>query len=219
MSKQEPKSEHRSRYNTEQRLIQSVGEIIKKEGYTKLNIQNIAKQAGVDRKLIYTYFGSLDQLVEEYFKTRDYWTSLSRKIAEVLQANDNKIDENLTYNIIENQYFFFKENIEMQNMIAWELSETKPLLRGMADYKEKITGSIFELADPIFNKTNINIRAVNAILVAAVYYLNIHARVKGSTFCQIDINTEEGEQELLKTIKQLLDWTYEHARNSILTKN
>lgn len=106
----------------------------------------------------------------------------------------------------------------MQNMIAWELSETNPLLREMADYKEKITGSIFELADPIFNKTNINIRAVNAILVAAVYYLTIHARVNGSTFCQIDINTEEGEQELLKTIKQLLDWTYEHARNSILTK-
>lgn len=111
MSKQEPKSEHRSRYNTEQRLIQSVGEIIKKEGYTKLNIQNIAKQAGVDRKLIYTYFGSLDQLVEEYFKTRDYWTSLSEKIADILQANDNKIDENLTYNIIEKQYFSFLKKV------------------------------------------------------------------------------------------------------------
>lgn len=212
MNKQQPKTEQRSRLHTEQKLIQAVGEIIKKDGYTKLNIQNIAKHAGVDRKLIYTYFGSLDQLVEEYFKTRDYWTSLANKISEVVQMNDGKIDENLTYSIIESQYYFFKENIEMQHMILWELSETNPLIREMADYKENICEPIFKLADPIFKKTDISIRAVNAILVAAVYYLTIHARVNGSTFCQIDINTKKGEKELLKTIKQIADWTYKQAK-------
>lgn len=66
----QPEGEFRNRLQTEKKLINSVGEIIKKDGYTKLNIQNIAKEAGVDRKLVYTYFGNLDNLVEEYSEQR-----------------------------------------------------------------------------------------------------------------------------------------------------
>lgn len=119
--------------------------------------------------------------------------------------------ETLPYEIIRDQYYFFKNNSEMQNMILWELNENKSFLKEIADYKEKITADLFRMVDPVFENSGISIRAVNAILVAAVYYLVIHAKNNGSTICQIDINTEEGEAELLRTIKQILNWTYEKA--------
>jgi len=43
---------------TKRRLIQAVGEIISTDGFSNLRISTISRKAGVDRKLIYRYFGS-----------------------------------------------------------------------------------------------------------------------------------------------------------------
>lgn len=218
MKQENPERERRSRLKTEHKLINSVGEIIKKYGYTKLNIQNIAKEAGVDRKLVYAYFGNLDNLVEEYFKTKDYWTAMSAEVKKLLEKNEKQNNVNLSYEIIKNQYYFFKDNIEMQNMILWEISESKPFLKDIADHKENVTNDLFKYSAHVFDNSGISIRSVNAILVTAVYYLIIHARNNGSTICGIDINSKEGEEDLLKTIEQILKWAYTNALHATENK-
>lgn len=47
-----------------EKLVEAVGTVILQHGYPGLTVANIGKAAGVDRKLIYTYFGSLDKLIE-----------------------------------------------------------------------------------------------------------------------------------------------------------
>ena len=57
---------------TKRKLINAVGEIIRTEGYTGLGVNKIARQAQVNKKLIYRYFMTVDRLIEEYVLEKDY---------------------------------------------------------------------------------------------------------------------------------------------------
>ena len=51
---------------TKRNLINAVGDIINTSGFNQVKISKVAKAAGVDRKLIYRYFGNLNNLVEAF---------------------------------------------------------------------------------------------------------------------------------------------------------
>jgi AcrR family transcriptional regulator len=63
----------RNKERTRIKLLHSVGFILKKEGFVGLRVTNVAKKADVNRKLVYEYYGTLENLVNEYLNTRDYW--------------------------------------------------------------------------------------------------------------------------------------------------
>ncbi|GAB3496908.1 TetR/AcrR family transcriptional regulator [Spirosoma knui] len=56
----------RNRAETEQRLIRAVGQIISTEGYDQIGINRIASRSGVNKILIYRYFGGLEGLLDAY---------------------------------------------------------------------------------------------------------------------------------------------------------
>ena len=58
---------------TKRKLIDAVGIIIKSKGFSSVRISKVARQAGVDRKLIYRYFGNMNNLTEAYIIENDYW--------------------------------------------------------------------------------------------------------------------------------------------------
>jgi AcrR family transcriptional regulator len=64
--------EVRDREKTMLKLINAVGEIIKTEGYTALGVNNIARKAEVNKKLIYRYFDNVNSLIEIYVRGKDY---------------------------------------------------------------------------------------------------------------------------------------------------
>ena len=67
---------------TKKKLVWAVGEIIKTDGFASLKISTIAKEANVDRKLIYRYFGSLDRLIESYIIENDYWMVFADRLKQ-----------------------------------------------------------------------------------------------------------------------------------------
>ena len=60
----------------------------------------------------------------------------------------------------------------------------------------------------MFEKSSVDFRAVSAILVAAIYYIVLHAKTNGSTMCGIDASTDEGKERILNAVGQILDWSY-----------
>ena len=49
--------------NAEKRLLIAVSQIIENEGFSKIGVNKIAKQAKCDKVLIYRYFGGLEGLL------------------------------------------------------------------------------------------------------------------------------------------------------------
>lgn len=65
-----------------QRLIEALGATINTKGYTGLNATNISKAAGLSMRLITLYFGTVDNLIEIYVRSKDYWIAYSRDAAD-----------------------------------------------------------------------------------------------------------------------------------------
>jgi AcrR family transcriptional regulator len=193
---------------TKRKLIQAVDEIIKTTGYIGLGVNKIAKTAGVDKKLIYRYFGNVNYLIECYVSENDYWMVLSNKLREDSDPNNDPNIEALVTVYLQNNFKFFYSEVEMQRLILWEISTASPLIKGIHNIRENIARECLQLSDPYFKGSNVNFRAITALLVGGIYYTILHTRHNGGVFCDIDINSEDGKAEIIKTIKQITGWAF-----------
>ena len=201
----------RNKEQTKRKLIQAVGEIIKTEGFSNLKISKIAKKAEVNRKLVYRYFGTLDYLIETYVVENDYWMVFSNQMKEMLRQHNYGSSQELITSILQNQFKFFMSQKEMQRLILWELSVNSPLMRSIHNARESLGQNFLELADEHFGNSKVNFKAVAALLVGGIYYTVLHTTYNGSTFTGLDINSQAGNDEILKAIGQIVGWAYQEG--------
>ncbi|HEY2583870.1 MAG TPA: TetR/AcrR family transcriptional regulator [Mucilaginibacter sp.] len=200
-----------SKERSMQKLVDAVGCIIRTQGYTGLNSLNIAKAAGLNRALINLYFGSLDNLVETYVRTKDYWVAASGNAGELMAENRNQDTRDILESLLTNQLDYFSREEEMQKIVLWQLSQRSKIMFEIAEEREKLGAEFFNLADPYFENTDVDIRAVAGLLVGGIYYMVLHAKSNDSLFCQIDVNSKTGLDRMKKAISEILTDTYKKA--------
>ncbi|PIF45299.1 DNA-binding transcriptional regulator YbjK [Chryseobacterium sp. 52] len=209
MTRKIPDGPFRNKERTKKILIESVGEILTKEGFTGLNISQIAAKAQVDRKLIYEYFGGLEGLVKEYLNTRDFWKFNSEQIEQSIEGDTEDLGKRTTYMVLEKQLDSLMNNEEMRRIITWSLCEDLKPLRELNKDREALAEPFFNtVTDNHFRDKNKNLRAVMAILISSNYYMTLISQMNGSTICGIDLQKPEDREEIKKTLKQIIDWSY-----------
>lgn len=196
----------RDKEKTKQKLLAAVGKILRVKGYSGLKVSKIAAVAGFDKKLIYEYFGSTDKLIDEYIKSQDYWSKINQNVDVDLSDGGKELSKMAVLNQFEN----LKKNKELQKIILWELSESKPILRKLVEQREEVGGQLFEnITDPYFGEEATRYRAIMALVVSGAYYLNLYTGYNANKFCGIDLKTEEGRVEIEKAIAEIIDFAYE----------
>lgn len=197
----------RNKEKTKQKLLNAVGKILATKGYSELKVSKIATVAGLDKKLIYSYFGSTDKLIDEYIKSQDFWANVDDQ--EIMTSGFSDGGQEITTNMILQQYETLSKNKEYQKVILWGISETRPSLRKLADDREAVGNPLLDqVIDPLFKEQSKEYRAILAMLVAGSYYLNLHFTVNGSTFCGLDFNKEEDAKILKDAIATIIDDQY-----------
>ncbi|MCG7281938.1 TetR/AcrR family transcriptional regulator [Chryseobacterium taklimakanense] len=193
----------RDKEKTKLRILNAVGKILKAKGYQGLQVTKIATVAGVDKKLIYDYYGSVDKLINEYLKQRDYWNSVS-ELVETTDINDG--GKVLAKVLLSGQFDELKKNKELQKIILWELSESKSALKKLADEREAAGEEMFvSITDRHFGSGAKKFRALMAILISSSYYLNLHTDVNGSDFCGLNLKDDEDRNLVKSVISEMID--------------
>jgi len=207
MENEKGKTRQRNKNKTKQDLINAVGKLLTTKGYSSLKVNNIAATAGLDKKLIYKYFGGTEELLDEYILNQDFWANVtSEKIPQVI--NDG--GKELTKLMLTSQFDFLEKNEELQKILLWSLSEERKSLKNLIETQEKNGEMIFTtITDKFFGEKSREFRAISAIMVSGIYYLNMYAKKNGSVFCGIDLNEEEGKQEIKNAITKMVDKIYE----------
>ncbi|MGC4233514.1 MAG: TetR/AcrR family transcriptional regulator [Niabella sp.] len=201
-------------YNKErskQKCLDAVGKILRTEGFESLNIAKIAKAAGVDRKLIYVYFESLDELIATYIKNTDYWQAFSDSLKELLLINKKDHGQQIATFIPQLQLEYLLNSQEVQKVVLWDLCEKNNILQEQSRKREKIISSIFKISDPLFNPAGIDFRAIQALLIGGIYYLVLQSVSNGSPFCGININKNLDKIRINKAIEYLVNIVYREA--------
>ncbi|GEJ44129.1 MULTISPECIES: TetR/AcrR family transcriptional regulator [unclassified Chryseobacterium] len=199
--------------NTERsrkKFLDAVGKILRTKGYTALKVSSIAATAGVDKKMIYSYFGGFDGLIDEYIQSQDYWSKVNIDDVKKIQTQSEDEERSFIENILLLQFDYVYTNREAQKLLLWRLSESRRSLKKLTDTQEENGEYIFNrLMDSRFKDKIDTYRSVMAIMVSGLYYLNLYAAMNGSIFCGIDVNTPQGRDKIKKAISFLLRQTYE----------
>ena len=201
----------RDKSRTKARMIAAVGKVIQKKGYPGLTASNIALAAGVDKKLVWTYFGGVDNLIEEYIRQKDFWKSASKSIIGDLLKHPETIGKKEIENILQSQFDTLYKDKALQKIIHWELGENNKVLREVADKREEIGEQLFAAILPDFTHATVDLRTRLALLIGGIYYVTLHAKSSGSLFCGIDINEEEGKEKIKSEIQNTVFELYEKA--------
>lgn len=197
---------------TRQQLLDAVAKIIETEGYTALNIKKVTEFSGLNKNNIYYHFQDINNLVETYVREKDYWMGYSQETAELAKRHKGNYGLELAESLLINQLDYFMGNREMQQAILWQLCEKNPILFKIGEEREQLGEHLFQMTDPHFAGTDVDMRAITALLIAGIYHLVLHGKHNDSLFCGVDVRTEQGVERIKKAISLLVSCTYEAAR-------
>ncbi|RLJ32940.1 TetR family transcriptional regulator [Chryseobacterium sp. 7] len=201
----------RNKERSKKKFLDAVGKILRTKGYTALKVSSIAAAAGVDKKMIYSYFDGLDGLIDEYIKTQDYWSKVTIEEVEKIKPKLDDGGKSFMEEMLLSQFDYVYTHKEAQKLLLWRLSEPRKALRKLTDTQEENGEYIFKLLmDSHFKDNTEDVRSIMAILVSGLYYLNMYAAMNGSIFCGIDVNSIRGRDKIKKAISFLLKHTYEN---------
>jgi AcrR family transcriptional regulator len=189
----------RDRAATEERLLEAVGQVLAREGFAALGINAVAKHAGVDKVLIYRYFGGLAELLRAWGDSGRFWPS----VADLLQREPELPQQPAA----ERYARFFEHFIDelrarplTLEILAAEVNDRNELTAILETEREqwgqeatRVLGGAEFAALP-------QARALTLLLVAGVQYLLVRSR-KLQVFGGLGLRTDEGWVEIKRAVR------------------
>ncbi|WP_419782016.1 TetR/AcrR family transcriptional regulator [Maridesulfovibrio sp.] len=133
----------KDREQTANRIIEAVGEVLARDGSKGLGINNIAKQAGVDKVLIYRYFGNLPELVRAFGTTGKYWPSPEELMESTEQWEGLDAHEAL-HQFFKNYVRAMRSRPLTLEIMAWEHVSTTDEVSCLEDIRIRTALECFE---------------------------------------------------------------------------
>lgn len=192
----------RDRAATEERLLTAVGEVLARDGFKAIGVGSVARQAGVDKVLIYRYFGGLPELLRAWGASGRFWP----RVADLLQHEGEGF---LQRPAAERWARFFEHFIDDLRrrpltlaVLAAEVEERNELTAILEAEREEWGAEATRLlGGPAFEQVP-HLRGVTLLLVAGVQYLVLRAR-RIRQFGGVDIQSDGGWAELKASIRAL----------------
>jgi AcrR family transcriptional regulator len=195
----------RDRTRTEQRLIDAVGREITENGFDKLGINRISSRAGVNKVLIYRYFGDLNGLVKAYYERTD--SLIAAPTLDMQRFKDAPLDDFFT---LLHEYFIKEFRLLRKNTDAKEFLKAALLNPGRvynptaASEEAELQRQIDALGDIIQLK---DAKPFAAIMISAMTVLTLMSQQK-RTILGIDLASEEGWQQIEQALKTISRGNY-----------
>ncbi len=171
-------------------------ESVLKRGFSGSLVSEIIKKAKIEPVVFYNRYQNLEEFFSEFVKAYDYWFS---DVAKEANKRETSYDQFIA--LIEGLQECMIEKSVMQELIRWEIAEGNDITKRTASIREMFTIPLAEKYDDLFKNSGIDFVAIATIIVSGLYYLYLHK--DRSTFCNIDMNTEEGRDRINQAIKFL----------------
>jgi len=192
-------------------ILETVSTIMKESGYTDLEVMKITRRMGKSKGMIGYHFDNLNELLKVYIQQKDYWPPLFESFMSKDLSNEETVKKSFV-ELMQDNLKLFRETPEMQKIILWQISQESPMLRSVSDERETEGAKLLNVAAPYFIHTGVNFKAIIALLLGGSYYMVLHSTTNKSTVCGIDLNWEHDQDEVLKTIGQIIGWAWDKAQ-------
>ena len=192
----------RDRDATQARLLAAVGVVLAKDGFGGLGVNAIAKEAGVDKVLIYRYFGGLPELLREWGASGRFWPS----IADLLGPRPKTF---LALPVAERYARFFEHFIDALRerpltieILAAEIFERNELAVILESERQAWGEEASRLLAGKEFSARPELQGLTILLISGVQYLLVRSRTI-RVFGTVDITSDAGWAELKAAIRAM----------------
>ncbi len=192
----------RDRAATELRIVAAVGEALSLDGFGGLGVNAIAKLAGVDKVLIYRYFGGLPELLKVYGQSGTFWPRISDLLGDCPQ-------QLLSLPLAQRYSLFFNHFIDelrkrplTLELLAQELSERNELTIILENERERWGAEVAHVLGGGADDRDVDARSITLLLIAGVQYLLMRSRTI-RTFGGVDVRSDAGWDQLKIGIRSM----------------
>jgi AcrR family transcriptional regulator len=159
---------------TKQRILAAIHQLLVTKGYAGLGINRIAKEAGVDKVLIYRYFGGFEGALKSYAETEQCWPPLEEMLGmpteEFIKLDPLAMRKTVTKNSLQ----AMRKRPHTLALLAWELVEANALTKILADMRAKQSVEIYSMIPfEQDQESKIDARSFYLVLGSAIHYLAI----------------------------------------------
>jgi len=192
----------RDREITRARLIEAVGTLLARKGFTALGVNAVAREAGVDKVLIYRYFGGLPELIVAFGRDGNFWPSIKELAGGDVEAYSRlPVMEQLSQ-LSRNFMNAIRTRPITQEILAWEMIERNELTAELETIRENTMMNFFDMFFPSTD-TGPDIAAMGAIIGAGLSYLVSRGR-QISIYNGVNLDTESGWQRLERAMDTMI---------------
>ncbi len=188
----------RGRLQTEQRILDAVGQLLLEQGYPAVGINAIARQAGCDKVLIYRYFDGMEGLLLAFAQTTELWW----EVDEIITESAHECASIPLHEYLQQLLVRYLETLESRplalEIMAWEMSAQNNLTLALARTRSERGMALVKKIRIYYQQPNIDIGGVLGVFGAAINYLVIKTRHQSQQY-----KTEEWWR-LQQTIGKLL---------------
>lgn len=186
-------------------IFDAVTQIVKQDGFHKLTIPQIAEFASMEPIVVLRGFSTVEGVIEQYVERFDFWMSYFSK-EELVNLPSSRDSYKLILRELIDMVFYRKE---IQQLIAWELSENSRLTQSIAQRHDFSTNLIVDQYEGAFEGSGLDFRMVSSILVSAIYYLSAYRN--RSTSFGLDLAGRAGKKQIIDGIDMMIDLVFDRV--------
>jgi AcrR family transcriptional regulator len=193
----------RDRQATEKKILRAVGRILAEKGFQGFGINAVARQARVDKVLIYRYFGGMPDLLRAYAGAGSYWPT----IEEVAGGDPERLRRAPLREAVAVLLCNFARAIRKRpvtlEILAWETIERNELTKVLEKVRKDFTNDLYRFLFAGRGAEAVDdMAAVVTLVRAGINYLAVRSR-KVASYGDVNIRSEEGWHRLESAIRTI----------------
>ncbi|GAA4453880.1 TetR/AcrR family transcriptional regulator [Nibrella saemangeumensis] len=206
----------RDRALTEQKLIDAVGQIIHTDGIDEVGINRIANRAGVNKILIYRYFGGLDGLMDAY--VRQAKPVISTPMLDVNALKSASLEEvyKTACEYIIGEFRQLRKNTEAREFLRKNLFEPDAIHNPLGVEREKQANEMIEGLSKLIGTPHA--QGFAAIVASAMMMLTFLSQPK-RVMMGLDLSTDEAWSKIEDALRQMFRGAYLTTRERLANAN
>jgi AcrR family transcriptional regulator len=194
---------------TRRRLVDAVGTILARDGFSRLGVNAVAQEARTDKALVYRYFGGFPALLEAYAESASFWPTVEEMAGGSLEALAAMPIRERWRHALHVYVAELRKRPLTQEILAWELSERNEVTARLEEVRERRGLKLIAVLARDAPR-GVDVAAATAYFASAVHYLLLRAR-KIRVFNGIDLRSDEGWGRLEKAALDMTLGAFERA--------
>jgi AcrR family transcriptional regulator len=199
-------SEKRDRKATEDNILQAFEDVLLRDGVAGIGVNSVAQAAGVNKVLIYRYFGDLPGLARQWASNSAFWPSALELIGDDPEAFAKLSVPERVRTVLCNYIDAIRSRPRTVEMLAAELMTPTDITRALADgmvRPGKDISDYIQLASADRDLTD-QVWKLIYVVNALTAFLTIRER-NNPTYLGLDLRKDDAWRSLRATVADIAD--------------